>query len=132
MDAEELEGILILEGSSVAWLATAWRRAEARAGFGDALAAACAAWGVGWIVPGVGGAPGADGRNMLSMVGRRAAPKGVERKSDGRSIYDYEQGFTRGTQTRIIPLIQSGIELPVKKPTTSFVNELQLKSRGLV
>lgn len=47
---------------------------------------------------------------MLSMVGRRAAPNGVERKSDGRS------------------LIHDGIEEPVRKPTQSFVNELQLKS----
>lgn len=41
-------------------------------------------------MPGVGAAPGAEGLNMLSMVGRKAAPNGVERKSDGRSMYDYK------------------------------------------
>lgn len=84
------EGTLILDGFSVAWLATACRRAEASAGFGDALAAAWAAWVVGRMMPGVGAAPGAEGLNMLSMVGRKAAPNGVERKSDGRSMYDYK------------------------------------------
>ena len=70
-----------------AWLATAWRREAASAGFGDALTAACAAAGVGCKVAGVGAVPGAGRRNMLSMVGRKAAPKGVERKSEGRSMH---------------------------------------------
>lgn len=57
--------------------ATAWRRAEASWGLGDADAAA--GEGV------AGAAPGAGRRYILSIVGRRAAPNGVERKSAGRS-----------------------------------------------
>ena len=71
-----------------AWEATAWRRAEARAGLGEAEAAALRVSGAGICICGVaaGAAPGTGRRNMASMVGRKAAPKGVERKSEGRSV----------------------------------------------
>jgi hypothetical protein len=94
----------------VARSANAWMSEAASAGFGEACAAALAD-GTG-IVDGDPGM-GAVGprRNILSIVGRRAAPKGVERKSDGRS------------------LIHEGIDPPVRKPIQSFVKELQLKSK---
>lgn len=66
-------------------------------------------WGLGWPA-GICGGVAADvapvgRRNMASMVGRREAPKGVERKSAGRSSsrgyfkYGYwgDQGRERGT-----------------------------------
>ena len=64
--------------------ATACRSAEASAGLGAADAACCSAVGDG-AAGGVGTLPGVGRRNIASMVGRRAAPKGVERKSEGRS-----------------------------------------------
>ena len=72
-----------------AWEATACSRAEARAGLGDADAACWRAAGLG-AGGGVGAAPGVGRRNIASIVGRRAAPKGVERKSEGRSVFVYE------------------------------------------
>ena len=64
--------------------ATACRSADASAGLGAADAACCSAVGEG-AAGGVGALPGVGRRNIASMVGRRAAPKGVERKSEGRS-----------------------------------------------
>lgn len=64
---------------------TAWRSCDARAGFGGAVAVADAASGVGLNMAGVGVAPATGRRNMASMVGRSAAPKGVDRKSEGKS-----------------------------------------------
>ena len=55
--------------------ATACRRADVRSGFGAACAGGAAK----------GGAPAVGRLNMASMVGRRAAPKGVDKKSAGRS-----------------------------------------------
>lgn len=75
---------------------------------------------------GVGRAP-REGLYIASIVGLREAPKGVERKSVGRSVDKYID-LRRFTTSQFSPLMKSGIELPVKKPTTSFVNELQLKS----
>ena len=64
--------------------ATAWRSAEASAGLGEADSAALRVSGAGiWGM--AGPAPGTGRRNIASIVGRRAAPKGVERKSEGRS-----------------------------------------------
>ena len=67
-------------------MATAWSSVDARAGLGDAAAAAAAACG---CIAGAGGAltsaPGTGRRNIASIVGRSAAPNGVERKSEGRS-----------------------------------------------
>jgi len=91
--------------------ATACSNVAAKSGLGDAAAAAAAACGDGCIVAGVGVAPGTGLRYMLSIVGRKAAPKGVDRKSDGRLD------------------IQEGMDPPVRKPTQSLVKELQLKSR---
>lgn len=65
--------------------ATAWRSADASAGLGEADAACWSAFGEG-AMGGVGAAPGTGRRNIASIVGRRAAPKGVERKSEGRSV----------------------------------------------
>ena len=77
-------------------------------GFGSGRTGGLCVLGVGETVgTGVDEADGA--RNMASMVGRRAAPKGVERKSAGRS------------------LMKSGMAQPVRKPTASLVKELQLK-----
>lgn len=58
----------------VACEATDWRRFAASAGFGDAVLGAVRAGGIPFV-----GRPA----NMASMVGRRAAPNGVERKSLG-------------------------------------------------
>lgn len=55
--------------------ATAWRRVDAKSGL-DAGGA-----------PAGGIAPATGRRYMLSIVGRRAAPNGVDRKSVGRSEY---------------------------------------------
>lgn len=59
-----------------AWEATDWRIDDASCGLGDAIPAGATA----------GMPPGEARRCMESIVGRRAAPKGVERKSAGRSI----------------------------------------------
>ena len=72
--------------------------------------------------------------NIASIVGRSAAPKGVERKSEGRSnnanvVLRYEsRGDGELGQERNVPLIHDGIDSPVKNPMQSFVKELQLKS----
>ena len=68
--------------------------------------------------------------NMASMVGRSAAPRGVERKSAGRSncvnvCLVKETGKKVKTNA---PLIHAGIDPPVRNPMQSFVKELQLKS----
>jgi hypothetical protein len=69
--------------------------------------------------------------NMASMVGRSAAPRGVERKSEGRSNC-VKYLFSDGRPNRRVdaPLIHDGIDPPVRKPMQSFVKELQLKSTG--
>lgn len=66
--------------------ATDRRSCEASAGLGDAAAAAAAASGVGLNVAGLGAVPRIGPRNMASIVGRSADPKGVERKSEGKSV----------------------------------------------
>ena len=67
---------------------------------------------------------------MASMVGRSAAPRGVERKSAGRSncvkIRLVKEAGKKVKTTA--PLIHAGIDPPVRNPTQSFVKELQLKS----
>ena len=75
-------------------------------------------------------APG--GLNIASIVGRSAAPKGVERKSEGRSKHVANECLreTGRRQARNVPLIHDGIDSPVKNPMQSFVKELQLKSTG--
>ena len=93
-----------------------------------------------WEVEGVGGGAvggavvgivGPDWRpNMASMVGRSAAPRGVERKSAGRSDC-VNVCLVKGTEKNgntNAPLIHAGIDPPVKNPMQSFVKELQLKS----
>lgn len=77
----------------------------------------------------VGGAvPG--GRYMASIVGRIAAPKGVDKKSVGKSIQREKIGQVLSNVVAQIdaPLMKDGIVPPVKNPTQSLVNELQLKS----
>lgn len=59
--------------------ATAWRSADASCGFG----VCCGTCGVTGL--GAAGVSPVGRRNMASMVGRRDAPNGVERKSAGRS-----------------------------------------------
>lgn len=54
-------------------------------------------------------------------------PKGVERNSWGKSGRKVKTCEGKRCQWSI-PLIQSGIDPPVRNPTQSFVNELQLKS----
>jgi hypothetical protein len=73
--------------------------------------------------------------NMASIVGRSAAPKGVERKSEGKSNhvkYRLAMGVYRRRgerqEERNAPLIHDGIDPPVRNPMQSFVKELQLKS----
>jgi hypothetical protein len=64
---------------------------------------------------------------MESIVGRRAAPSGVERKSEGRSgMIIWLDAECK--ERRIVPLINDGIDPPVRNPIQSLVNELQLKS----
>ena len=67
---------------------------------------------------------------IASIVGRIAAPKGVDMKSVGRSI---QRGklikYHLVTLFNDAPLIKAGIVPPVKNPIQSFVNELQLKSK---
>jgi hypothetical protein len=78
-------------------------------------------------VGGVVGVVGPVGRlNMAFVVGRSAAPKGVERKSEGRSIHVniiWRYGKSTGDR-RNAPLIHGGIDPPVKNPKESFVKEL--------
>lgn len=64
--------------------ATACNSADARAGLGEAEAA-CWSVSSGGADGGVGATPATERLNIASNVGRRAAPKGVERKSEGRS-----------------------------------------------
>lgn len=75
VDADVGAGVGRYDGvpPETAWEATPWRRADARSGFeiGGALVD--------------DGAPAVGRRYILSIVGRRAAPKGVDRKSVGRS-----------------------------------------------
>ena len=82
-----------------------------------------------WAIGGVELRP-----NMASMLGRNAAPRGVERKSAGRSdSFEYiflAMGGLRATRKRNAPLIHEGMDPPVRKPIQSFVKELQLKSTG--
>jgi hypothetical protein len=68
---------------------------------------------------------------MASIVGRRAAPKGVDRKSEGRSVGSQQLLPSRSRRSFVL-LMKSGIEPPVRKPIQSFVNELQLKSAETV
>lgn len=98
--------------------ATAWRRADVSCGFG-----VCGVTGV--VAAGV--AP-VGRRNMASMVGRREAPNGVERKSAGRSRGIVRKLMTMNIYMTTIPLIHEGMDWPVRKPMQSFVKELQLKS----
>ena len=69
----------------IAWDATACSREAASSGVGDVEG------------PGNGCDAGAGvGRwNMRSIVGRNAAPKGVERKSEGRSTASCEMSLQR-------------------------------------
>ena len=76
-DCVAAEGV----GGAWAWVATAWRSDDAR-GASRPRPAFCAETGGG--MEGVG-ALGDGRRYIASMVGRRAAPKGVDRKSLGRS-----------------------------------------------
>ena len=85
--------------------------------------------------------------NIASIVGRSAAPRGVERKSAGRSncgICLFSDGRLKRKETgkmgmgeaqgqgkRNAPLIHDGIDPPVRNPMQSFVKELQLKSTGI-
>jgi hypothetical protein len=81
-----------------------------------------------WVEP-VGGA------NIASMLGRNAAPKGVERKSAGKSgggsgasVGGVIALWSPEEEEGNAPLIHSGIEPPVRNPMQSSVNVLQLKS----
>lgn len=68
---------------------------------------------------------------MESMVGRNAAPKGVDRKSEGRSVWWFRSHISEDNESRILrnaPLTHDGIDPPVRNPMQSFVKELQLKS----
>ena len=73
------------------------------------------------------GALAAGRRYIASIVGRSAAPNGVERKSVGRSIQNLVK-IKITNQTIPLPLMNEGILPPVKNPTQSSVNELQLNS----
>ena len=87
-------------------------------------------WGRVGVVVVVDGPVGPVRRlNMASIVGRSAVPKGVERKSEGRSNHvKYRLRDGKEVQKRNAPLIHDGIDPPVKNPMQSFVKELQLKS----
>ena len=87
-----------MEPDAYAWDATAWRRADASAGSGDTAGASWSAAGLG-AGEGVGVAPGVGRRNIASIVGRRAAPNGVERKSEGRSDFIREDENGRDYST---------------------------------
>ena len=67
---------------------------------------------------------------MASMVGRSAAPRGVERNSAARSdcvnICSVKETGNNGKTNA--PLIHARIDPPVRDPMQSFVKELQLKS----
>ena len=76
-------GVLVPEGEVAARCATACNNDAAGEGFCVAAAAAGGSCGAG---AGVGAAPGTGRRNIESMVGRSAAPKGVLRKSLGKSL----------------------------------------------
>ena len=87
--------------------------------------ASCGFWGV--FVAVVGGVvPG--GRYIASIVGRIAAPKGVDKKSAGKSKGKKILDIIRWVVQMTAPLIKDGIVPPVRNPIQSFVNELQLKS----
>ena len=101
--------------------ATAWRIEAASCGFGEAFAAGTEGGGT--------GAPGDGRRYIASIVGRNAAPNGVDRKSVGRSK-EMESLYSLEMVNGHLPLIKGGIVLPVRKPTQSSVNELQLKSKS--
>jgi hypothetical protein len=79
----------------------------------------------------VGMAPGVGRLYIASIVGRNAAPNGVARKSVGRSE---RHSQLEGSITSVVflPLINEGILPPVRNPTTSSVNELQLNSAIIV
>ena len=67
---------------------------------------------------------------MPSIIGRRAAPRGVDKKSVGKSVEKHRfDPLSSIFFSMNLPLIKAGIDLPVKNPTQSSVNELQLKSR---
>lgn len=68
---------------------------------------------------------------MASIVGRRAAPKGVARKFAGRSVSRAVRNASLDKSSHR-PVIHAGMGLPVRKPTTSLVKELQLKSEPIV
>ena len=93
----------------------------ASCGFGEAFAADTEGGGT--------GAPGGGRRYIASMVGRNAAPNGVDRKSVGRSK-EIESLYSLEMVNGNLPLIKGGIVLPVRKPIQSSVNELQLKSKS--
>ena len=64
-------------------------------------------------------ATGTGGRpNMGSMVGCSTAPKGVDRKSEGRSVWWwFESQISEQNESRILrnaPLTNDGIDPPVK------------------
>ena len=88
-----------------------WRREAAEPG----------GWAVGGVVVGIAGPVWRP--NMASMVGRSAAPKGVERTSAGRSNYVNVclVKETGKNGKRNAPLIHAGIDPPVRNPTQSFV-----------
>lgn len=69
-----------------------------------------------------------DPAYILSIVGCRARPRSVERKSDGRSKRMANEPKDHKKLLPSVPLIQDGIVPPVRKPTQSLVKELQLKS----
>ena len=102
----------------MAWDATFWRRADASTGVrAKDVVVCCTAPVDGWW-------------NMLSIVGWRAAQKGVDRNSVGRSrmmvLFESWQLDRQGRKNA--PLMKLGMEPPVKNLTQSLVNELQLKS----
>jgi len=67
-------------------------------------------------------------RYIASIVGRKAAPNGVERKSVGRSMQNLVKIMNQTKTVKSSPLMNRGMLPPVRNPTQSSVNELQLKS----
>ena len=110
--------LLVWADPFAAWFATACNIEDGRPVFLDAFAAVV--WGA---VP----APGP--RYMASIVGRRAAPKGVDKKSVGKSKEKQDESNNDDdVSSNNAPLMKDGIVPPVRNPMQSFVNELQLKS----
>jgi hypothetical protein len=73
--------------------------------------------------------PSRGWRDIEFIMGARASPSGEARKSEGRSWGDFERhNHEENYQEISVPLIWAGIDPPVRKPTQSAVNELQLNS----